>query len=144
MVEQEPRAIEAPVLPQIGAALGVASENEQQWVVTSYLLGFGAAQLFYGPLADHFGRRPVLLVGLAIYVFFTVVAVFAASLDAMIIARGLQGIGGSAARVLAITIIRDCYSGRRMARVMSLIFIVFLAAPVIAPPMEELDEVTNG
>jgi DHA1 family bicyclomycin/chloramphenicol resistance-like MFS transporter len=124
-----------PVLPQIGAGLGIAAENEQQWVVTSYLLGFGAAQLFYGPLADHFGRRPVLLAGLAIYTFFTVVAVFAASLDVMIIARALQGMGGAAARVLAITIIRDCYSGRRMARVMSLTFIVFLAAPVIAPSL---------
>lgn len=122
-----------PVLPEIGAALGIATENEQQWVVTSYLLGFGGAQLFYGPLADHFGRKPVLLAGLAIYMVFTGVAVFAASLDVMIIARALQGMGAAATRVLAITIIRDCYSGRRMARVMSLTFIVFLAAPVIAP-----------
>ena len=122
-----------PVLPEIGAALGIATENEQQWIVTSYLLGFGGAQLFYGPLADHFGRKPVLLAGLAIYMVFTVVAVFAASLDVMIIARVLQGMGAAATRVLAITIIRDCYSGRRMARVMSLTFIVFLAAPVIAP-----------
>lgn len=122
-----------PVLPQIGAALGIATENEQQWVVTSYLLGFGGAQLFYGPLADHFGRKPVMLVGLAIYTVFTVVAAFAASLDVMIVARALQGMGAAATRVLAITIIRDFYSGRRMARVMSLTFIVFLAAPVIAP-----------
>lgn len=124
-----------PVLPQIGAALGIAAENEQQWVVTSFLLGFGIAQLFYGPLADHYGRKPVLLTGLAIYTFFTVVAVFAASMEVMIIARALQGMGGAATRVLAITIIRDCYSGRRMARVMSLTFIVFLAAPVIAPSL---------
>src|SRR5262249_37091240 len=64
---------------------------------------------------------------------FTIVAIFATSLPVMIIARALEGTGAAATRVLAITIIRDRYSGRRMARVMSLAFIVFLAAPVIAP-----------
>lgn len=122
-----------PVLPQIGAGLGITSENERQWVVTAYLLGFGGAQLFYGPLADRFGRKPILLIGLGLYAVFTVVAAFSPSLDVMIIARALEGTGAAATRVLAITIIRDCYSGRRMARVMSLTFIVFLAAPVIAP-----------
>jgi MFS transporter, DHA1 family, multidrug resistance protein len=124
-----------PVLPQMGATLGIVSENAQQWIITSYLLGFGAAQLVYGPLADHFGRKPVLLTGLAVYAAFTVVAAFSASLDVMIAARALQGMGAAATRVLAITIIRDRYSGRVMARVMSLTFIVFLAAPVIAPSL---------
>ena len=122
-----------PVLPQIGDALGITSENQQQWIVTSYLLGFGGAQLIYGPLADRFGRKPILLTGLGIYAVFTVVSIFASSLSVMILARALEGTGAAATRVLAITIIRDCYSGRRMARVMSLTFIVFLAAPVIAP-----------
>jgi MFS transporter, DHA1 family, multidrug resistance protein len=124
-----------PVLPQIGASLDIATVNEQQWVITAYLLGFGAAQLFYGPLADHFGRKPVLLAGLAAYALFTVVAAFASTLDVMIAARALQGMGAAATRVLAITIIRDLYSGRTMARVMSLTFIVFLAAPIIAPAL---------
>ncbi|MFX5743308.1 MFS transporter, partial [Acinetobacter baumannii] len=57
-----------PALPEIGAALGIVSPNERQWIVTSYLLGFGAAQIVYGTLADRFGRRVVLLVGLGIYV----------------------------------------------------------------------------
>jgi DHA1 family bicyclomycin/chloramphenicol resistance-like MFS transporter len=122
-----------PVLPQIGDWLGLTSENQQQWIVTSYLLGFGGAQLIYGPLADRFGRKPILLIGLGIYAAFTVIAIFAASLSVMITARALEGTGAAATRVLAITIIRDRYSGRRMARVMSLTFIVFLAAPVIAP-----------
>ncbi len=122
-----------PVLPQIGDSLGITSENQQQWIVTSYLLGFGGAQLIYGPLADRFGRKPVLLIGLGIYAVFTLLCIFASSLTIMIIARALEGTGAAATRVLAITIIRDCYSGRRMARVMSLTFIVFLAAPVIAP-----------
>ena len=126
-----------PVLPQIGDSLGIATPNEQQWVITAYLLGFGGAQLFYGPLADHFGRKPVLLSGLAIYAFFTIISAFAATLDVMIAARALQGMGAAATRVLAITIIRDLYSGRTMARVMSLTFIVFLAAPIVAPALGE-------
>lgn len=124
-----------PVLPQIGATLDLATENEQQWVITAYLLGFGGAQLFYGSLADHFGRKPVLLAGLAVFAVFTVFAGFATSLSTMILARALAGMGAAATRVLAIAVIRDFYSGRTMARVMSLTFIVFLAAPIIAPSL---------
>lgn len=122
-----------PVLPEMGATLGIATDNQQQWIITSYLLGFGIAQLFYGPLADRFGRKTTLLTGLGLYTTFTLLAALSTSLSFMILARALQGIGAAATRVLAITIVRDCYSGRRMARVMSLTFIVFLAAPIVAP-----------
>jgi DHA1 family bicyclomycin/chloramphenicol resistance-like MFS transporter len=127
-----------PALPDIGRALGIVSENERQWVVTAYLLGFGAAQLVYGPLADRFGRKPVLVVGLVLYTAFTLVATFAGSLGTMIAARALQGLGAASTRVLAIAIVRDCYSGRRMARVMSLTFVVFLAAPIVAPSLGQV------
>lgn len=122
-----------PALPEIGSTLGVADENEVQLVLTAYLLGFGFAQIFYGPLSDRFGRRPVLLLGLAIYAVFSIVAAFVTTLDQMLVARALQGLGAAATRVLAVSIVRDCYSGRRMARVMSLSFIVFIGVPVIAP-----------
>jgi DHA1 family bicyclomycin/chloramphenicol resistance-like MFS transporter len=107
-------------------------------VITAFLLGFGAAQLVYGTLADRFGRKPVLLAGLGLYTAFTVLAAFAWNFESMVIARALQGVGAAATRVLAISIVRDCYSGRRMARVMSLTFIVFLVAPVVAPSMGQL------
>jgi DHA1 family bicyclomycin/chloramphenicol resistance-like MFS transporter len=122
-----------PALPAIGNALGVATENQRQWVVTAYLLGFGVAQLAYGPLSDRFGRKPVLLVGLGIFVAFSVAAAFATSFPMLLTARVLQGVGSAATRVLAVSIVRDCYSGRRMARVMSLAFIVFLTIPILAP-----------
>lgn len=122
-----------PALPQIGDALGITEPNDRQWIVTSYLLGFGVAQIIYGTLSDRFGRRPVLLTGLAIYVAASVVASFAGSFEAMMLARVLQGIGAAASRVLAVSIVRDCYSGRDMARVMSLAMIVFLAVPILAP-----------
>jgi DHA1 family bicyclomycin/chloramphenicol resistance-like MFS transporter len=122
-----------PALSEIGAALGAANDNQAQLIITSYLIGFGFAQIFYGPLADRYGRRPVLIISLAFYALFGAAAAFATTLDQMLAARFLQGVAAAASRVLAVSIVRDCYSGRRMARVMSLTFIVFLAVPVVAP-----------
>jgi DHA1 family bicyclomycin/chloramphenicol resistance-like MFS transporter len=111
----------------------VASANERQWILTAYLLGFGAAQIVYGPLADRYGRKPVLLVGLSLYVVFAALCAFATSFEMLLTARVLCGVGAAATRVLSVSIVRDCYSGRQMARVMSLSFIVFLGVPIIAP-----------
>jgi MFS transporter, DHA1 family, multidrug resistance protein len=122
-----------PALPEIGEALGIHVANDRQWVVTSYLLGFGAAQILYGTLADRFGRRAVLLPGLVVYALASLAAALAPDFTTMMIARVAQGIGAAATRVLAVSIVRDTYSGRQMARVMSLTFIVFLAVPILAP-----------
>ena len=127
-----------PALPVIGQALGIATENGRQWVITAYLLGFGSAQIFYGTLADRYGRRPVLLGALAIYAVCSALAGLAATLPIMLTARVLQGIGAAGTRVLAVSIVRDRYAGRQMARVMSLAFIVFLAAPIVAPSLGQL------
>ena len=121
-----------PALPAIGEALSVASENSRQWVITAYLLGFGVAQLIYGPLADRYGRKPVLMVGLGLYVLFSVAAAFTTTFEALILARLGTGLGAAALRVLAVSIVRDRYSGRTMARVMSLSFLVFLGVPILA------------
>lgn len=122
-----------PALPQMGEALGIHEPNERQWIVTSYLLGFGVAQIVYGTLSDRFGRRPVLLFGLTVYVAASVMSAFSGSFAMLMLARVLQGVGAAATRVLAVSIVRDCYSGRDMARVMSLALIVFLAVPILAP-----------
>jgi DHA1 family bicyclomycin/chloramphenicol resistance-like MFS transporter len=122
-----------PALPQIGEALGVANENSRQWVITAYLLGFGALQIVYGPLADRYGRKPLILIGIGVFVVFSVVAMLAPSFETLILARIGQGMGTAATRVLAVSIVRDRYSGRPMARVMSLSFLVFLGVPIIAP-----------
>ncbi len=122
-----------PALPAIGHALGVATDNERQWVVTAYLLGFGVSQLAYGPLSDRYGRKPVLLAGLGLFVVFSIAAAFASSFAMLLTARAMQGVGSAATRVLSVSIVRDCYAGRRMARVMSLTFIVFLTVPILAP-----------
>jgi len=127
-----------PALPAIGDALNVASENSRQWVITAYLLGFGVAQLIYGPLADRYGRKPVLMVGLGLYVLFSVAAAFTTTFEALILARLGTGLGAAALRVLAVSIVRDRYSGRTMARVMSLSFLVFLGVPILAPTLGQL------
>jgi DHA1 family bicyclomycin/chloramphenicol resistance-like MFS transporter len=127
-----------PNLPAIGQALGVADENRAQLIITAYLLGLGGAQLVFGPLADRYGRRPVLLAGLALYVGFSLLAAFAPTFELLLVARVLQGIGAAAPRALPISIVRDRYAGREMARVMSLTSLVFMAAPIVAPSLGQL------
>ena len=124
-----------PALPKIGEGLGVVSANSRPWVVTAYLLGFGVAQIVYGPISDRFGRKPALIVGLGLYILFGLLATFAPSFETMILARLGQGVGAAATRVLGVSLIRDRYNGDEMARVMSLNFLVFLGVPIIAPSL---------
>lgn len=127
-----------PALPAIGADLGVTNENSRQWVVTAYLLGFGGAQLIYGPVADRFGRKPILLAGVGLYVVFSLLATLAPTFETLILARIGQGLGSACTRVLAVSIVRDRYEGRTMARVMSFSFLVFLGVPILAPSLGQL------
>eukprot|EP00913_Durusdinium_trenchii_P008272 g7769.t1 len=127
-----------PGLQQIGEALGVESPNHRQYVVSAYLFGFGFAQLFYGPISDRFGRRKPLLIGLAIYILSAVAVVFVPSFAGLLVLRFIQGIGSAATRVISVSIVRDVYGGRAMAEVMSLIMMVFMIVPVIAPGTGQL------
>ena len=127
-----------PNIPAIGEALGVADENRRQLIITAYLLGLGGSQLIYGPLSDRFGRRPVLAVGLCLYVGFSLLAAFAPTFELLLAARVLQGVGAASTRSVPISVVRDRYAGREMARVMSLTSIVFMAAPIVAPSLGQL------
>jgi DHA1 family bicyclomycin/chloramphenicol resistance-like MFS transporter len=122
-----------PALQQIGASLGVENENHRQYVIAAYILGFGGGQLFFGPISDRFGRRAPLVVGLVIYVAAAAAAAIAPTFAILLLCRLVQGIGAAATRVIAVSIVRDTFDGRRMAEVMSLIFMVFMAIPVVAP-----------
>lgn len=122
-----------PALPAIGASLGVESANHRQFVITAFLLGFAVAQIFYGPVSDRFGRRPVLAAALSGYVVTSVLAAASGSFEMLLVARAAMGAAAAGARVVTVAMVRDCYTGRAMARVMSLASMVFMAAPIFAP-----------
>ncbi|WP_084583672.1 multidrug effflux MFS transporter [Sphingomonas azotifigens] len=127
-----------PALPAIGASLGVDSANHRQFVITAFLVGFAVAQLAYGPLSDRFGRRPVLMIALGSYVLTCAIAAISSSFVLLLLARLAMGSAAAGARVVTVALVRDCYAGRAMARVMSLVFIVFMAAPIFAPAVGQI------
>jgi len=124
-----------PALPNIGSTFEIVQANRPQEVLSTFLIGFGVGQFVMGPLSDRFGRRPVLLGGMTVYFVASVLAISAPSFETLLLARTLQGLGTSATRVIATSIVRDCYAGRRMASVMSLAMMIFIAVPVIAPSL---------
>ncbi|HEU0100310.1 MAG TPA: multidrug effflux MFS transporter [Allosphingosinicella sp.] len=127
-----------PALPAIGEALDVSGDNERQLVVSLYVLGFGFTQILYGPLSDRFGRKPVLLVSLVLYVGFALTCWAAPSFSLLLAARMAQGGAAASTRVLVVPIVRDRFEGARMARIMSLAFLVFLLIPMLAPVFGQL------
>ncbi|HLG83547.1 MAG TPA: multidrug effflux MFS transporter [Bradyrhizobium sp.] len=122
-----------PALPNIGSAFHIDVANRLQAVLSAFLIGFGGGQFVIGPLSDSFGRRPVLLGGMVLYAIASVLAIAAPSFETLLLARALEGLGTSATRVIATSIVRDCYAGRRMASVVSLAMMIFIAVPVVAP-----------
>jgi DHA1 family bicyclomycin/chloramphenicol resistance-like MFS transporter len=129
------------VLPAFGAiqsSLGIADANAMQLLISAYMIAFALMQIVYGPLSDVIGRRPAMMIGLGVYCIGTVVAIFAPSFGVLLAGRAIQGMGGAAIRVLVVAIVRDRYSGREMARVMSLIIMVFIVVPVFAPAIGSL------
>lgn len=122
-----------PALPAIGASLDVASANAPQYVITAFVAGFGVAQLVHGPLADRFGRRRLLLFTLTLYAVANMLAAISGSFELLLAARVIGGAMVAACRTVVVAIVRDCYSGRAMARVMSIAFMVFMIVPILAP-----------
>lgn len=124
-----------PALPQIREEFGIVNANQQQLVITAYVLGFAIGQLFHGPLSDGFGRRTVLFAGLAAYTVASVACFLAGSFEFLLLARLVQGLANAAPRIVAVAVVRDIYGGRRMAEVMSFVMMVFIIAPVVAPSL---------
>ncbi|WP_230280698.1 multidrug effflux MFS transporter [Croceicoccus sp. Ery15] len=122
-----------PALGDIAADLGAKDPNDRQLVVGSYLIGMGVGSLIFGFLADRFGRRRVLLGGIAIYCVFDFLCMIITSFPAMIAFRFANGIVASAGGVIANAIVRDKYEGDAMARIVSMIATVFMVVPVLAP-----------
>jgi MFS transporter, DHA1 family, multidrug resistance protein len=124
-----------PALPAIAESLSPEAPNRAQLVVTSFVFGMGLGTLFAGPLADTFGRKPVIMAGTLIYLVASIACYLAGSLDALLIARVVQGIGAAAPRTVSMALMRDLYKGREMARIMSFVMMVFVMVPAVAPLM---------
>lgn len=127
-----------PALPQIGASFNLTDDNDRQLVVVCYVALFGISQLVYGPLADAFGRRSVLIYALGIYIAGSILCVLAPNFELFLAARALQGVGAAATRVIATAVVRDVTEGRRMAQVMSMAMTVFMIVPIVAPSLGQL------
>lgn len=124
-----------PVLDQIGRDLNVADPNDAQLVVTTLFVGFAVGQLLVGPLSDSFGRKPVVYAGYVIFISGCLLSIFATSFSVMLLGRVLQGLGAAGPRIVSISIVRDGYEGRAMARIMSIIMAVFILVPAVAPAL---------
>jgi DHA1 family bicyclomycin/chloramphenicol resistance-like MFS transporter len=122
-----------PALPDIGRSLNVANENERQLVVVAYFVGFASTQLVWGPLADRFGRKPILAAGIVLYGAFALLCALAGSFALLIAGRVAMGASAAVTRVLVVAMVRYLFEAEAMARVMSLVFMVFMLVPVLAP-----------
>jgi DHA1 family bicyclomycin/chloramphenicol resistance-like MFS transporter len=122
-----------PALPDIAGELSPESPNLAQLVLTSFVLGLGIGTLFTGPLSDTFGRKPVIFAGALLYVVGAILAWVAPSLELLLLARVLQGLGAAGPRVVATAIVRDLYSGRAMAQIISFAMLIFTIFPAVAP-----------
>ena len=122
-----------PALPAIAQELSPDAVNNAQLVITSFVLGMGIGTLFTGPLSDAFGRRRIFFWGVALFIIGTALAGLAESLETHLAARIVQGLGVAGPRIVLIAMIRDLYAGRNMARIMSLVMLVFTLVPAVAP-----------
>ena len=124
-----------PALPEIAEDLTPDAPNRAQLIITSFVLGMGLGTLFTGPLSDAFGRKPVIIGGAVLYCLGAGLAWIAGSMELVLAARVLQGVGAAGPRVVALAIIRDLYEGRHMAQLMSFVMMVFTLVPAMAPAL---------
>lgn len=122
-----------PALPEIAGELTPEAPNLAQLVLTSFVLGMGVGTLMTGPLSDAFGRKTVIYWGAGLYVLGAVMAYFAPTLEMVLAARAIQGLGAAGPRIASMALVRDLYSGRQMARIMSFAMLVFMIFPAVAP-----------
>lgn len=125
-----------PAFPDIRAGLGLPpGDTAVAGLVTTYFLGLSLGQLVYGPLADRFGRRPILFLGYGIYAAGALTAALLPSLATILFARFVWGFGAAGSRVITLAVVRDRWEGERMARAMSFIMAVFILVPVLSPSL---------
>lgn len=127
-----------PALGLIGESLDQSDGNAIQLIITIYIFSFGCGQLVLGPVSDRFGRRPLLLIALGLFAVANGLAASASDFSHLLAARCAQGLTAAALRVSALAIVRDRYQGRQMAKTMSLVMMVFMAVPLMAPLLGQI------
>jgi len=131
-VGQMAQTIYVPTVADIAQSLAVPASSVPR-VMAAYLLTYGFSQLFYGPLSDRVGRKPVILVGMSIFIVGSLIALFAQSLELLIIASAIQGMGTGVGGVMARTLPRDLYNGSQLRQANSLLNMGILISPLLAP-----------
>lgn len=122
-----------PALGVISDDLQIANRNHAQYLISGIFAGLAVGQLMAGPLSDALGRKRVLFAGLALYLVGTIIAYTAQSLEMILLGRFIQGVGAAGPQISAVSIVRDKYAGRQMARLMSIVMMVFMVVPALAP-----------
>jgi DHA1 family bicyclomycin/chloramphenicol resistance-like MFS transporter len=122
-----------PALPTIAAELTPLAPNNAQLILTSFVLGMGFGTFVAGPLSDSYGRRRIIVAGAVLYCAGAIAAYFASSLETVLLARVVQGLGAAGPRVVSLALVRDLYKGRDMARVVSFAMMIFTLVPAVAP-----------
>lgn len=121
-----------PALPVISAQFGVPAGSAQM-TLSTYILGFALGQLFYGPMADSLGRKPVILGGTLVFAAAAVACALSQTIDHLIIMRFLHGLAAAAASVVINALMRDIYPKEEFSRMMSFVMLVTTIAPLVAP-----------
>ena len=124
-----------PALPMIGDHLSVTNPLDNSKLITSIFLGLGFGQLIFGPLSDSFGRKPIVYAGFVLFVIASFICITTKSFEMMIFGRILQGVGLACPRTMCIAMIRDSYEGDYMAKIISIVVMVFILVPVVAPTL---------
>ncbi len=124
-----------PAIPEIGEALSPDAPNRAQLVIASFVGGLGLGTFVAGPLSDAYGRKRIAVIGAVIYTIGALASAIAPSMEMLLAARVLQGLGAAGPRVAGMAIVRDLFSGRQMAQIMSFVIFVFTLAPVFAPAL---------
>ena len=122
-----------PALSEIGTALGVGDRRNTQMIISMFILGMVFGEIVFGPVSDAIGRKRAILIGLAVYALGAVLAMTATTLDQIVAGRIIQGIGAAGPKIGSRALIRDLYKGEAMARIMSIILMIFMIVPMFAP-----------
>lgn len=127
-----------PALPQIAATLSPDAVNRAQLVLTAFVLGMGVGTFLAGPISDAIGRKRTIFLGIGIYIIGALAAAHAGSLEMLLAARALQGLGAAGPRIVPMALVRDLYAGREMAKVTSFIMMIFILVPAVAPSVGQV------